>query len=82
VIAASNLDVDWVSYYNASLFLPVAAVRVARRLVGGGKQEADVGVTSGWPARLLEGVFAVERHVVGRVPLPFGVSLIGVARRV
>jgi SAM-dependent methyltransferase len=81
VVAAAGLEVDWITYYNASLFPPVAAIRVARRLVGGGKRSADVGEMSGWTARLLEGLFAAERHVVGRVPLPFGVSLIGVARK-
>jgi len=81
VVAASGLEVDWISYYNATLFPPVATIRMARRLLGGGSQEADVGATDGWSARLLQGVFAAERHVVGRWTLPFGVSLIGVARR-
>jgi SAM-dependent methyltransferase len=81
LVEAAGLEVEWVSYYNASLFPPVAAIRLARRLVGGGSRSADVGQVSGWRSQLLEGLFAAERHVVGRVPLPFGVSLIGVARK-
>jgi len=81
LVQGSGLSVDWISYYNASLFPPVAAIRLARRVIGGGAKSADVGQTSGWSSQLLEGVFAAERHVVGRVPLPFGVSLIGVARK-
>ena len=29
---------------------------------------------------LLAAVFSLERHVAGRVPMPFGVSLLGLAR--
>ena len=81
VIRTAGFEVDWLSYYNAALFPPVAAIRVARRLVGGGRRSADVGEMTGWTAGLLEGLFAAERHVVGRVSLPFGVSLIGLARK-
>lgn len=81
IVSEGGLEVAWLSYYNAGLFPPVAAVRVARRLLGGGKKRADVGATGGWAAAALEGVFSAERHIVGRVRLPFGVSLIGLARK-
>lgn len=81
VLLNAGFELEWLSYYNAALFPPVAAVRVGRRLLGGGTAKADLGATTEGPAaRLLEAVFAAERHVVGRVPLPVGVSLIGVAR--
>ena len=78
-LSSSGLTVDWCSYYNASLFPPVAAVRLSRRLLGLGETKADVGQATGWQGRLLERIFAAERHVVGRLTLPVGVSLIGVA---
>jgi len=81
VVTAAGLEVEWVSYYNAALFPPVAAIRVARRLIGGGQRAADVGEMTGRTAGMLEGLFAAERHLVGRVSLPFGVSLIGVAHK-
>lgn len=46
--------------------------------------DAHSDTTSAPPAplnALLEAVFAAERHLVGRVPLPWGVSLIAVARK-
>lgn len=49
----------------------------------GDADSADGGdpATMGGPlARVLEGLFAADRHVVGKVRMPFGVSLIGVAR--
>ncbi len=72
----------WASYYNASLFPPVAAVRVGRRLIGtGGERRADVGDGLPGPiAASLEALFAAERHLVGRARLPFGVSLIALVR--
>ena len=80
VVESAGLQVQWLSYYNASLFPPVAAIRLGRRLLGrGGRREADTGGSSGLMRDALEGVFAAERHVVGKVSLPFGVSLIGVA---
>ena len=43
LVEGSGLQVAWLSYYNASLFAPVAAIRLARRFVGGGSRSADVG---------------------------------------
>jgi hypothetical protein len=55
-------------------------VRLLRRIVGGGKRQADVGELAGGGNAILEALFGVERHVVGRMHLPFGVSLIGYAQ--
>jgi SAM-dependent methyltransferase len=81
VLETAGFQVQWLSYYNAGLFPAVAAIRTFRKLSGGGQEEADVGESSGPVASLLEAIFASERHLAGRVTLPFGVSLIGVARR-
>jgi len=81
-LQAAGFDVDWISYYNTSLFPPVATVRLARKLIGGGDASADGVEVPPKPVNaMLEGLFALERHVVGRLKLPFGVSLIGVARK-
>ncbi|MEZ4269216.1 MAG: class I SAM-dependent methyltransferase [Myxococcota bacterium] len=80
VLLNAGMDLQWLSYYNAALFPPVAAVRVGRRLLGGGSARADLGASSdGLGSSVLEAIFAAERHIVGRIPLPVGVSLIGVA---
>ncbi len=80
----AGFAVEQLSYYNAGLFLPVAAVRVGRRVLGGGgARKADGAELPPAPLnRALEAVFAAERHLLGRrLPLPFGVSLLAVARR-
>lgn len=81
LLEKADFNVEWLSYYNTTLFPPVAAIRLGRRLFGGGDDAADgVGLPPRPVNALLESVFAVERHVLGRMSLPFGVSLIGLAR--
>jgi SAM-dependent methyltransferase len=82
VVEAEGFHVDWLSYYNVGLFPAVAAIRVLRKLTGGGAEKADVAAGEGPLATVLETAFAFERHLVGRIPAPAGVSLIGVARAV
>jgi SAM-dependent methyltransferase len=67
------------SYFNTLLFPAVAFVRVWKTLRG--DRGHDLHRPSAALNRLLESVFALERHVVPRVGLPFGASLILVARR-
>lgn len=72
------------SYFNTALFPAIAAVRVASRLfpgsgsVPGSDMEAPPSLLLN---RALEKLFAAERNIVGRRSLPFGVSLLAVARR-
>ncbi len=75
----ANLQVDYLSYYNAILF-PLALVqRSAQRM----KRDQTVS-TAPPPApinALFRSIFASERHILGKLPLPFGLSLLAVARR-
>jgi SAM-dependent methyltransferase len=80
--ARAGLEPSWLSYFNTLLFPAVAAVRWGRRLVG--RADAEVSdFDSGRPGTLNDGLtwlFAAERHLMGKVRLPFGVSLAAVAR--
>ena len=53
-----------------------AAVRLVGKLTN--NQEADDAMPAPLLNRLFTGIFGLERHLVGRVPLPFGVSLVAV----
>ena len=79
VIQRAGLTPQLVTHFNTLLFPPIAAARAWGRLRG--QEESDDRMPSPRVNRLLEGVFGLERHLVGRVPLPFGVSLLAVARR-
>ena len=83
-LTAAGLRPRWTSYFNSLLFPSIAAVRLLQRMLPrarGNEPRSDVETTrgGGLANQLLEAVFSAERHVVPRVSLPFGVSLIAVA---
>ena len=81
ILVDAGFDVPLLSYCNATLFPAVAAVRLLRRLIGGGEPIADgLRPLPWWTNDLLERVMASERHLLGRLNLPFGVSIVGLAR--
>ena len=77
LIEASPLKLEAIGYFNSLLF-PVAVVE---RLST--KRRSDNYVDLWLPPRplnaSLEAIFAAERHLIGRVPLPPGLSLFAVA---
>jgi hypothetical protein len=73
VAEAAGLKVDRIGYFNSLLFPLAAAVRIAGKATG--KSESDDKVPPAPLNRLFQSIFALERHLVGRVPLPAGVSL-------
>lgn len=77
-LATAGLSVEHVGYFNTVLFPAIAGVRLAKRLVGGGH---DLHRPPAAINRALEHLFALERHVVLRPGLPFGCSVLAVARR-
>lgn len=76
LIDAAGLKADLVTHFNTILFPLAAAFRVIGKLSG--REEAD----DAQPAAPLNSAFAalfgLERHLVGRAPMPFGVSLLAV----
>jgi SAM-dependent methyltransferase len=70
------------AYFNTLLFLPIASLRWTRRLTGRLDQATSDfdGSRPGPWNELLARIFAAERHLVGRVRLPVGVSLLAVGR--
>ncbi|KPF72510.1 MAG: class I SAM-dependent methyltransferase [Blastomonas fulva] len=67
-----------IGYFNGLLFPLAMAQRLAARLTrAAGKPDTMPGP---WLNRLLGGVFRLERHLVGRIGLPIGLSLYAVAR--
>lgn len=77
-IAAAGLRIDRLGWFNSLLF-PLA---VAGRLFGRASKQAVTGDSLPQPFPwILENVFAAERYVVGRLPLPPGLSLLAVVSR-
>jgi len=77
LVQASPLRLDRIGYFNSLLFPLAIAERLASKLRG--KDDADVKLPPKPLNAALEAVFAAERHLVGRLPLPPGLSLFAVA---
>ena len=77
LIQASPLRLDKLGYFNSLLFPLAVADRLASKLRG--RDDAVVELPPAPLNAALERVFAAERHLVGRLPLPTGLSLFAVA---
>jgi len=77
LIDDSPLRLDAIGYFNSLLFPVAVAERFASKLRG--KEEADLALPPAPLNQALERIFAAERALVGRVPLPPGLSLFAVA---
>lgn len=77
LVEGSPLRLEKLGYFNSLLFPVAIAERFASKLRG--KDSADVTLPSGPLNAVLKTVFASERHLVGRLPLPPGLSLFAVA---
>lgn len=76
---AAGLTIVKASYFNTLLFPVAAAVRVAKRALG--LSGEDDTMPPAWLNRMLTGVFGLEAAWVARSSLPFGLSILVVARR-
>ena len=77
LIERSPLKLDAIGYFNSLLFPAAVAERLASRLRG--KEASDLSLPPRPLNTALERTFAAERHLIGRVPLPPGLSLFAVA---
>ena len=77
LIDGSPLKLEKLGYMNSLLFPIAVAERAASKLLG--KENADVKLPPAPLNAALEKVFAGERYLVGRLPLPPGLSLFAVA---
>jgi SAM-dependent methyltransferase len=79
VLKQAGFEIQTLSFFNTLLFPLIAAARIAAKALG--KEAADDSLPSGPVNAVLQRLFGLEAGLVGRVPMPFGVSLVAVARR-
>jgi SAM-dependent methyltransferase len=84
----AGFAIDRLSFYNTTLFFPIAAVRAGRKLMrldrGGDKDRGGSGDLKPLPRpinRVLESILGGERFWLRKMNLPIGVSLIAAAHR-
>ncbi|GGB29863.1 methyltransferase [Sphingomonas metalli] len=76
-IAAAGLRAERMSWFNSLLFPLAAGARIAGRLTG--RDDSDDSPPPPAINSLFETIFRLERHLVGRVPLGPGVSIVTLA---
>jgi hypothetical protein len=80
VVSEAGYEICYLSYYNFVLFTPIFAARLIERLTGVHSEDRGLELPPRPLNWLLWKMFAAERLLLGRVPLPLGVSLIVLAR--
>lgn len=75
---APSLSRKLLSFYNTILFLPMLANRLAGKILNLDKEGPDIWMPAKPLNFLLEKIFAGERHLLGRIPMITGASLIAV----
>jgi SAM-dependent methyltransferase len=75
----TGFEIQLLSYFNSLLFPLVAAARIVGKLVG--RESADDHLPSAPVNAVLNRIFGLEAGLIGRLPMPFGVSLVAVVRR-
>jgi hypothetical protein len=78
-ITRAGLRHNGLRWFNSLLFPLAVAARVAGRLTG--KDDSDDSPPAKPLNTAFEKIFGLERHLVGRVPLPPGLSIITLASR-
>lgn len=77
LIEGSPMKLERIGYFNSLLFPLAVAERLSSKLRK--KDDADLKLPSAPLNKALERTFAAERHFIGRLPLPPGLSLFAVA---
>ena len=73
VAKAAGYRCETAFYFNTFLFPLAIATRAAKAITG--SDTPDDALPAGWLNTVLRRIFAAERHFVGRVRFPFGLSL-------
>jgi SAM-dependent methyltransferase len=79
LFAQAGFEVQLLSYFNTLLYPLVAAARIVGKLTR--KESADDRLPRDGVNQVLQSIFGLEAGFIGKVPMPFGVSLVAVVRR-
>lgn len=79
-LEAAGFRVEWSTYFNTLLFPAIALARLAGRLFPRRDAGSDFRALPGPLNRLLEAIMSAERYLAPHNRLPFGVSILAVAR--
>jgi SAM-dependent methyltransferase len=80
-LEAAGFSVERITHTNAVLFPMMLAARAAQRLSGARAEESDIRMPAAWVNQALSAALAIEAGLVRWIPMPFGSSLLAVARK-
>ena len=81
LLEKSGYKINYISYYNITLFPLVAAVRFIKKSLNIKDKPDEALPRFDFINHVLRLIFTAEKFVLGRIPLPFGVSIIAVCQR-
>lgn len=81
LLREAGFEITTLSYCNSWLFPPAALIRLVRRYLPRSSAGADLALPPVPLNALLAILFASERHLLRHMTLPFGVSLLAVAKK-
>ena len=84
VVKKAGYELNYGSYFNTFLFPVVAIVRVLAKLLpkqNNNQLSSDLVVPSKPVNQILKWLFASERYLINKFPLPFGVSVLILAQK-
>ena len=79
---AGGLKIEYMSYFNTTLFLPIIAFRGLRNLLHFNNHKTDDFLVPKTLNTLLEKIFAFDRVLLKRKWCPFGISIVMVLKKV
>lgn len=78
MVTCNGFRIDYLSYFNFWLFPVVAAIRLFRKALPYKGSWQDMRKPTLILNKLLQLIFSSERHLIGKLYLPFGMSLVTV----
>ena len=80
VLQANGFTVEFVSYFNTILFPSAVVGRIAKKVIKP-THDTTLNIPVSPVNSLLRKIFSIERRLLRKTSLPFGLSLIAIARR-
>ena len=81
LLTVNGAEIELLTYFNTFLFPPAAAVRYMSKIVKTRDATADLEVPPAFLNAIFEPIMKSEAQLLGRVPLPMGLSLGAVIRK-
>jgi 2-polyprenyl-3-methyl-5-hydroxy-6-metoxy-1,4-benzoquinol methylase len=78
---AANVQIEFLSHYNTALFPAAAAVRFCSKLMSRQSEPGDLWIPPRPINQQLAQLMKCEANLLGRIPMPFGLSLVAVVRK-